>query len=249
MEHELAEVNFTCFGEVDCSYNASIAFTADYSGRLTVNAPVVKSSHFAYLALNNDSIIVANVGRTILYDVAFGGFGSHYAGSSNNATNTRITINGDLFSAATIDNPGSALVYSNGCADCLVILNGSVSKIRLPQVVNISNSPNCQAVILSEIENTQETGSGVLMNTGKVTVKSKIKNAGLSTTEVININGGGEVILDNAVLVCGAGATESIISPAPTTIKVYSAYTNKPLSANVTNSIAGTGVVVDAGVE
>ncbi|MBK7362823.1 MAG: hypothetical protein IPJ01_11045 [Micavibrio sp.] len=245
------DINITCFGEIDCSYNTSIAFVSDSNSKITINSPIVKCSWGAYNC-GTDSQIIANVNKTIMYDIAgdVTSLGNNYAGTFNGSINALIIVNGDLFTEQTIDGNtfyNGALLAHNGGGGT-IILNGAKSTIRLARAVHISNSPNTHIIVLSEIENIQETGVSVSMNSGKATIKSKLKNADLSTTENILLNGG-QLILDDAVLICGVGATESITAPAPSTIKVYSAYTNKPLNANVTNSIVGTSVIVDAGVE
>lgn len=241
--------------EIDCSFNLANAIVADTGAKVYLTANVVKFSWVGYI-VGDSSEVIANVERTICYNIAgdFTTLGNSYVLIANGALNAKATVNGDLFTAQTEDSPtgaGGGLNFQNG-AGGTIILNGTKSIVRQQNPIRISNCPSGNIIVLSEIQNIQDggtgfSGRGAYLNSGKLTLKSKLSN---STNDSLVQYDGGTLILDDAVLIATAGATESIATAAaPITMKVYSGYTNKAINVGISNSIVGTSLIVDAGVE
>jgi hypothetical protein len=232
--------------------NAAVFVQADSS--LILDAEEVRFNWMAY-NIGATSKLYANVKRTIAEDNAFSfAFTGAYILATNGATNVDVRFDGDFFTTKLLDDIdiGSAVVsFWNGSSGRIVV-NGRYSRVRQQTIILVSSCPGAEVIVNTDIINTQGglgvPGIGCTMDSGTVVLRKKLTTGGDPLDNTVELSGTGNLILDGAVLIANAAA-ESINAPAPITYKCYSGFTNVVTDVNATNSIAGTTLIVDAGVE
>jgi hypothetical protein len=220
--------------KIDASFNRADAFYVDNNSNIVVNTPEVRFSRAAYIVGIN-STIIANVDRTVAYDIAsdFTQFGTSsaiiYAFGASGPVRSTITINGDLVNKKTSQSPEPA--NQSGALNILgadgdIFLNTISESTTLGlRAVNINNG---DARVFINGNLTELNGNGAVISavgSGYLSINGRLSSQGVN---IVGLGDGGNVILDKAILVnnTGAATINGSASIAGISFLNYGAYFN-----------------------